>query len=156
MKIIKNILLSIVVFLGMSASIQAAEVVNKSWFSAVAIDGKDSVTYHNLKKNAPSQTGTKKFVVKYKGANWRFFNAEHAAKFKASPAAFAPQYNGFCANALSLGEGLVKTDGTQWWIAKDKLYLFYSKQGKERWQDDGAWQAYKVKADSAWDKLKNS
>ncbi|MCK5923742.1 MAG: hypothetical protein KAG66_22600, partial [Methylococcales bacterium] len=101
---------------------------------------------------ADAMEGEKKFVVKYKGAKWRFASAESAARFEADPERFEPAYNGHCANALSLGEGLVRTDGTHWEILDDQLYLFYAASGRDRWLD-GNWETYKVDADAAWIKL---
>jgi hypothetical protein len=90
--------------------------------------------------------------VEYKGAQWRFASKESSELFAAEPDKYSPAYNGFCANALSLGEGLVRTDGTYWEILEDKLYLFYAAAGRERWRD-GNWKTYKVEADTAWARL---
>ncbi|MEE9322205.1 MAG: YHS domain-containing (seleno)protein [Granulosicoccus sp.] len=132
----------------------AAEPVSKSRFGGVAIGGHDTAAYHQLERDpqANATEGAKKFVVKYKGAKWRFATAESAARFEAEPERFEPAYNGHCANALSLGEGLVRTDGTHWEILDDQLYLFYAARGRDRWLD-GNWESYKVEADAAWAKL---
>ncbi len=54
-----------------------------------------------------------------------------------------------CFNALSLGEGLIKTDGTVWDLFGGKLHLFYTERGRHRWLN-GNWKAYKVQADKTW------
>lgn len=133
---------------------QAAEPVSKSRLSGVAIGGHDAVAYHSIERDpqADAVDGSKGFVVKYKGAKWRFGSKESAALFEADPERYSPAYNGHCANALSLGEGLVRTDGTNWEILEDKLYLFYAPRGRTRWMD-GNWASYKVDADAAWEKL---
>jgi len=138
----------------MSLSLQAAEPVSKSW-TGVAIGGHDPFAYHALSRepHASAVKGKKSFVVEHKGAKWRFANAESAAKFKANPDGYTPMYNGHCANALSLGEGLIRTDGTHWEIFGDKLYLFYAARGRARWLD-GHWETYKVDSDKAWQALK--
>ncbi len=132
----------------------AAEPVSKNRFSSVAIGGHDTVAYHSL--NAEPQesavSGKKSFVVKYKGAKWRFLSQKSADLFAADPERYQPAYNGHCANALSLGKGLVKTDGTHWEILGDQLYLFYAGAGRMRWTD-GNWQTYKVASDAAWGEL---
>jgi len=145
------LLLSSLLFTGLT---QAAEPVSKSRFKGVAIGGHDSVAYHSLVRDPQDKAlkGVKKFVVKYKGAKWNFADQESADKFAAEPEKFSPAYNGHCANALSLGEGLVRTDGTHWEILGDQLYLFYAPRGRTRWLD-GNWETYKVDADAAWDKL---
>jgi len=134
--------------------VQAAEPVSKSRFKGIAIGGHDSVAYHTLAREpqAAAQKGAKRFVVKYKGAKWNFADQASADKFAAEPEKYSPAYNGHCANALSLGKGLVRTDGTHWEILDDKLYLFYAANGRTRWMD-GNWETYKVDADAAWAKL---
>lgn len=132
-----------------------AEPVSKSRWGGIAIGGHDAAAYHNLNRD-PQQVaikGEKGFVVEYKGAKWRFLTKQSSEKFAADPERYAPAYNGHCANALSLGEGLVKTDGTHWEIFDEKLHLFYAPRGRTRWLD-GNWQTYKVAADAAWEKLK--
>ena len=92
------------------------------------------------------------YTVKYKGANWRFLSKESADLFAANPEKYEPAFNGHCANALSLGNGLVKTNGKHWEILDDKLYLFYAAAGRDRWTD-GNWETYKIASDAAWAKL---
>jgi len=138
----------------MATVAHAAEPVSKSRFGKVAIEGHDTVAYHELQR-APQQAaveGVKRYTVEYKGANWHFASKESSERFRADPEKFSPAYNGFCANALSLGEGLVRTDGTHWEIFDDKLYLFYAARGRERWTD-GNWETYKQDADAAWSLL---
>jgi len=132
----------------------AAEPVSKSKFKGVAIGGSDTVAYHSLKRDPQAKVvkGKKSFVVKHKGAKWQFASKESADKFAADPEKYSPAYNGHCANALSLGKGLLKTSGKHWEIHGDKLYLFYAAKGRTRW-NDGNWEAYKVKSDAAWAKI---
>jgi len=129
----------------------AAEPVSTSFFGNTAIGGQDTVSYH-----APAQRqshrvleGDSRFEVSYLGASWRFASRESADRFAADPAKYIPHYNGFCANALSLGEGLIKTDGTIWDFFGDQLYLFYGESGRQRWLT-GDWKAYRQQADAAW------
>jgi len=139
---------------GFSHYALAAEPVSKSRFGGVAIGGKDSVAYHNLAQ-APQEAaigGKKSYTVVYKGAKWRFLSKESAELFEANPEKYEPAYNGHCANALSLGNGLVKTNGKHWEILNDKLYLFYAAAGRDRWTD-GNWETYKIASDAAWAKL---
>lgn len=132
----------------------AAEPVSKSRFGGVAIDGHDTVAYQQLQRDPQDAAveGTKRYTVEYKGAKWHFASEESSELFKAEPDKYSPAYNGFCANALSLGEGLIRTDGTHWEIFEDKLYLFYAARGRDRWTD-GNWKTYKVDADAAWESL---
>jgi len=148
------LVLSVMTLNFISTTVSADEPVAKSRMSGVAIGGHDSVAYQSLEREpqASAIEGSKSYVVKYKGANWRFASKESADLFEADPGRYSPAYNGHCANALSLGEGLIRTDGTTWEIFEDKLYLFFAPRGRTRWLD-GNWQSYKVDADAAWDKL---
>lgn len=142
----------------MSAGAAAAEPVAKSRLGGVAIGGHDPVAYHGLpvEPRANAVEGEKAHVVEYKGATWRFADADSAAAFEADPERYAPAYNGHCANALSLGEGLIRTDGTHWQIfdGDDRLYLFYAGRGRDRWLG-GDWTSYRAEADAAWMRLKD-
>lgn len=135
----------------MSAFASAAEPVSKSRWGGVAIGGHDSVAYHSINRAPQDKAveGAKTYTVSYKGAKWRFGSEESSKLFAENPEKYSPAYNGHCANALSLGEGLVRTDGTHWEIFEDKLFLFYAARGRDRWTD-GNWKTYKVDADAAW------
>jgi len=149
---LKNLLRCAALLLAAICSLaQAAEPVSTGWLSSVAIGGKDTVAYFSEAARAAHQStpGSSGFTVHYKGADWHFASKASADKFAASPQAYAPQYNGYCANALSTGEGLVRTDGTVWEFFGDKLYLFYAEGGRQHWLT-GDWQALRAKAEAAW------
>lgn len=132
----------------------AATPVSVSFFDKVAIGGRDSVAYHHKDAIAAhkSSAGEKQYVVNYNGAKWRFASRENADLFDANPDKYKPAYGGFCANALSLGEGLVKTDGTYWQIFDHRLYLFFSAGGRKRWLH-GNHAQYNRKAATAWQQI---
>ena len=145
--------LLIVLFAAMQTGItSAAEPVSKSRLGGKAIGGHDTVAYHSLSKepHGSALKGQKTWTVNYKGAKWRFASEQSATLFEANPEQYAPAYNGHCANALSLGEGLVKTDGTHWEIIGDQLYLFYAARGRDRWLSVDDISEYKAAADAAW------
>lgn len=134
----------------------AAEPVSSSRLGGVAIGGHDATAYRDLsdKPHGEAVEGERSHTVEHLGATWRFASAEDAAAFEADPDRYVPAYNGHCANALSLGEGLVRTDGTHWEIfdGDDRLYLFYAGRGRERWIG-GDWTDYRAEADRAWEAL---
>jgi YHS domain-containing protein len=145
-------ILSLALLLALFASsAHATEPVSTGWLSSVAIGGTDSVSYYSDAAKASHQVtpGKSTFAVPFKGATWQFASKASADKFAADPQAYAPQYNGYCANALSTDEGLVSTDGQVWEFFGNKLYLFYAEPGRKRWLA-GDWQAYRAKADKAW------
>ncbi|BBB25855.1 YHS domain-containing (seleno)protein [Amphritea japonica] len=132
----------------------AAEPVSKSFFGGIAIEGHDTVAYHSpeVRESHNEVIGKKTFTVEWAGANWRFTSQASADKFAANPSQYKPQYNGHCANALSLGEGLIHTDGTVWEFFDNSLHLFYAERGRQRWLN-GDWKSYKEQADKAWKEI---
>jgi YHS domain-containing protein len=149
MKFLALLSLSLIV-----SSVQAGEPVSKSFFSGVAIDGHDTVAYHKVGATDPHKAakGSKSWKAEWKGATWLFTTEVDRDLFASDPEHYSPAYNGHCANALSLGEGLLKTDGTHWQIFEDKLYTFYAARGRDRWLD-GNFKQYKVAADKAWNEI---
>ena len=131
----------------------AAEPVSES--HGVAIGGHDTVAYHKLSRNphANAAKGDSTWVVEYLGAEWRFASKESADLFAENPSKYQPAYNGHCANALSLGNGLVVTDGKVWEIFGDQLYLFFAERGRKRWITADDISEYKAAADTAWKTL---
>jgi len=144
------------VFMLTAIQLYAAEPIAKSRLGGIAIGGHDTVAYHALpaEPHEKAVSGNKAYTVKWKGAKWRFASEESAARFRAEPEKYSPAFNGHCANALSLGKGLLKTDGTHWEIFGNQLYLFYAAKGRNRWTAANNVQAYIEAAEEAWSKLK--
>lgn len=97
-----------------------------------AIRGYDPVAYFTV--GEPTR-GKPDFSVEWKGATYYFANADNLDRFKADPDAFAPQFGGYCAYAVSQGY-TASTVPEAWEIVDDKLYLNYSKNVQKRWQQD--------------------
>ena len=81
--------------------------------------------------------GSKAHQLQYRGATWLFVSANAQAKFKADPAAFEPQFGGYCAWAVSQGY-IAPGDPEQWKIVDGKLYLNFNARAKELWEADQA------------------
>lgn len=79
--------------------------------------------------------GSAEFTTRHQGATWRFASAEALALFKADPAAYAPQFGGYCAWAVSQGY-VVPGDPEQWKIVDGKLYLNFNARAKMLWEED--------------------
>ena len=139
-----------------STLVAADEPVAKSRLGGHAIGHHDTVAYHFLASDPQEDAvkGSKDHIVEYKGAKWNFASAESAARFAADPEKYSPAYNGHCANALSLGEGLIRTDGTHWEIFDNQLYLFYAGRGRDRWLSVDDISEFKATADAAWERLR--
>lgn len=141
----------IMALLVLSSLATAEEPVSKSFFGGVAIGGMDTVAYHTqeARDSGESVAGNDRYEFEWKGATWRFANEASRDKFAENPDKWVPEFNGHCANALSIGQGLVKTDGSVWQFFDDKLYLFYAEAGLKRWQG-GDFRKYRQKAEEAW------
>ena len=95
-----------------------------------AIRGYDPVAYFTI--GEPTR-GSDQFTTSWQGATYKFASAANLELFKAKPAAYAPQYGGYCAYAVSKGA----TAGTvpeAWTIVDGKLYLNYSLAVQQRWR----------------------
>ena len=97
-----------------------------------AIRGYDPVAY--FKVGAPTR-GSDQFSTEWQGATFRFANADNLAAFEGDPAAYAPQYGGYCAYALAKG-AIAGTVPEAWSIVDGKLYLNYSSAVQQRWKQD--------------------
>lgn len=123
-----------------------AEQVFTSW--GVAIRGTAPVAYFT--EGRPVE-GSSDFTADWNGAEWRFVSAENRDKFVATPEAYAPQYGGFCAWAVSQGY-TASTDPDAWRIVDGKLYLNYSLGVQRQWEGDIPGNI--SKADANWPGLK--
>ena len=97
-----------------------------------AIRGYDPVAYFTV---GAATRGSDQFSAEWQGSTFRFANADNLAAFKADPAAYAPQYGGYCAYALSKG-AIAGTVPEAWSIVDGKLYLNYSTSVRQRWKQD--------------------
>jgi YHS domain-containing protein len=97
-----------------------------------AIRGYDPVAYFTV--GEPTR-GSDQFTASWQGATFKFASAANLELFEAEPAAYAPQYGGYCAYAVAKGA----TAGTvpdAWTIVEGKLYLNYSLAVQQRWRKD--------------------
>ena len=97
-----------------------------------AIRGYDPVAYFTHEQ--PTK-GRDQFSAEWMGATFKFASAENLERFKADPSAYAPQYGGYCAYAVSQGY-TASIDPDAWAIVDGKLYLNYSKSVQKRWNKD--------------------
>ena len=98
----------------------------------IAIRGTDPVAYFD--QMAPV-VGSSDHSLMWKGAEWQFSSAENLKNFEANSMAYAPQYGGYCAFALSKG-ALATTDPDAWTIYEGKLYLNYSANVRKIWSQN--------------------
>lgn len=130
---------------GLSATASAAiDAVYTGFFSNDAIDGYDAVAYFT--EGRPVE-GSDEFSLEYQGATWKFSSQRHLEMFQADPQAYAPQYGGYCAYAVSQGD-TASAEPDLWTIHDGKLYLNFNRRINERWKADMA--EYIRQADANW------
>ena len=143
------VLVAAVAAFASSAPAGAGTAVNTGYFGGVAIEGYDPVAYFT---DGRATTGSEEFAHDWLGATWHFANAEHREQFTQQPAKFAPQYGGHCALGTAFGESTANIDPEAWSIVDGKLYLQYSKGGREAWEQDRAKRI--AAADQKWPEVK--
>lgn len=112
----------------------------------IAMQGYDTHAYWTA---GQARVGTSDHTVDWRGTPWHFATAQDAATFAADPAAFEPQFGGFCTRAMSFDK-VVNGDPEVWRIYDGKLYLFAKPIGGTKF-DEGQ-DAMIAKAQSNWDK----
>ena len=122
----------------------AEELVN-ALPDGVAMDGFDVVAY--FEDGAPAK-GSAAHVVRYKGKDWHFGTAENAAAFESDPAKYEPQFNGWCAYAVSEGYGAEVDFIKGWSVLDGKLYLNWNEDAKNEFVAEQ--EARKAAASENW------
>ena len=98
----------------------------------IAINGYDPVAYFT---DAKPVEGSAEFTSEYMGATFQFASAENRDTFAADPEAYAPQYGGYCAYAVSKGY-TATTSPNAWTVHDGKLYLNFNKAVRALWSRD--------------------
>ena len=131
-KIIKRVFISSLLILLVGLPDLLAGEIYKSFFSGIAINGYDPVNYFS---EGMAEKGSPDIKFEWKEATWLFTSNKNRSLFKSYPVKYAPQYGGHCANGMSEGHK-VSSDQTLWRIIDDKLFMFYSKKGRDRWSSN--------------------
>ena len=110
----------------------------------VALRGYDPVAYFT--ENKPVK-GSPAYQVAHKGSTFHFASQANRDLFKADPARYAPQYDGFCAYGTAAGYKAA-IDPAAYSIVDGKLYLNYNADIQKKWRADIP--GYIAKADKNW------
>lgn len=116
----------------------------------VAVGGFDLVSYHQSGGPAP---GAEALAHKLDGLTYRFASEANLARFRQSPQAYLPVYQGWCAATLAMGR-LVCPDYTNFKIEDGKLLLFEIAgftNGRTIWDSDPA--GFRQQADANFKRL---
>ncbi len=140
-------ILAVALAIAGAGSAWAIDEIYTGRFGSVALGGHDAVAYFT--ESRPTQ-GSFEFEYRWKGATWRFASRKKLDAFQADPEAYAPQYGGYCAYAVSQG-ATAPGDPNVWRIVDGKLYLNVNEAVSKIWANDIP--GYIVKADANWPKL---
>ena len=98
----------------------------------IALHGHDAVAYFTQGKAVP---GSAQFEQVWGGARWRFSSAANRDAFAKAPEAYAPQFGGYCAWAVSRNY-TADIDPKAFTVVNGKLYVNYSTFVQARWTLD--------------------
>ncbi|MEM9795466.1 MAG: YHS domain-containing (seleno)protein [Pseudomonadota bacterium] len=114
----------------------------------LALGGTDPVAYFT---HARPIAGDPSVTHDWAGARWAFVDEMHRDAFAADPAAYAPQYGGFCAWAVAAKGELFSTQPENWAIVDDKLYLNFNDDVQAMWDEDRA--GFIAQGDMRWPEI---
>ena len=115
----------------------------------LAIRGADPVAFF---EEGAAVSGSSSHALMWLGSTWHFASAENMERFEMNPVAYAPQYGGYCAFAMSRGY-IASSVPEAWTVHEGKLYLNYSLAVRERWLQDVPGNI--AKADPNWPGILN-
>ncbi len=98
----------------------------------LAVHGYDVVAFF---KAGRAIRGSGKFTAVHEQATYEFANKENLEQFQKNPAAYLPQFGGYCAMGAALGK---KLDGDPecWRVVEGKLYLNVNEEIQQKWAKD--------------------
>jgi len=140
----KTLLRSITALALLSVSSFAADLVNVSGASKVALSGYDPVAFFT---DAKPVNGSPFISAEHQGATYFFASEEHKQLFSAKPDSYVPQFGGFCAFGASLDK-LLPVDVSTWLVRDGKLYLNLNPEIRKQFDADIA--GILAKANANW------
>ena len=102
------------------------------FLSSTAVGGYDPIAYFT---DGKAIEGKRDITFTWKGVTWRFASEKNRDLFTAKPEAYAPQYGGYCAWAVSRGY-TAKGDPRYWKVVGGRLYLNYDAGVQKDWEKD--------------------
>jgi YHS domain-containing protein len=127
--------LSVALLVGATSGAFASSAETYTGFlSSLGAGGYDVVAYF---KDGKAVEGKQEFATSFKGATWRFSSKADLDAFRNNPTAYAPQYGGYCAWAVSQNK-TAAGDPNVWRIVNGKLYFNYNKDVQAKWNADVA------------------
>jgi YHS domain-containing protein len=119
-------------FLSAAASFAGSELNVTS--TGLALRGVDPVSFFSA---SGPVTGDFKITAVHEGAVYRFASEENKAAFTAEPEKYLPQYGGYCAMGVKMGQKL-DGDPAVFTIIDEKLYLNVAPAVADMWRPNAA------------------
>ena len=126
-RVVTNFLFAALLLIGFGGQAMGVPTDN-----GIAIKGYDTVAYFNAGK---AIKGNESFIFTWHNMTWYFSTKENRDLFAAGPGQYAPQYDGYCAWAMTEARKAL-VDPEVWEIVNGKLYLQCSKAAYEKWRSD--------------------
>jgi hypothetical protein len=98
---------------------------------AIALQGYDAVSFFD---SGPPAKGDFDHAFYWNGVTWLFASEANARRFEQDPRRYAPQFDGYCALAASLGYK-APGDALTGRIVDGKLYLNYNAEAAKLWAE---------------------
>lgn len=117
-----------------SSALKPVNAVEIAPDARVMLKGADVVAYFS---DGRFEQGLPQFKSTYEEVTFHFANAARKAQFDQSPAAFLPQFGGYCANGLVYGIPW-GGDANTWKMIDGKLYIFGGQGSKDAFELDEA------------------
>jgi len=117
----RNLALLAAALIGLYAAAQADEPM---YFApgGIALSGYDAVAYFT--QGRPVE-GTAEHSIVWRGVSWYFVSSESQMFFEMNPAAYAPQFGGYCAYAVA--EGYTDSAAPDAFFVRDgRLYFMHT------------------------------
>jgi hypothetical protein len=111
-----------------AATLPGTRLSAEEW--PLAILGYDPVAYFTQQR---AVRGEAAFELVWDEQRYRFVSAAHREMFRAAPTRYAPQFDSFCAMALTRGE-VDRANPEYWLVSGGRLYLFGKPVGPELFQ----------------------
>lgn len=124
-----------------------ARAADKTTAGDVAIRGYDPVAYFRA---GEAKKGNESYTFRWHNLTWHFSSEENRELFQTSPEKYSPQYDGYCAWAMTEARK-AETDPEIWKIVDGRLYLNCSRASYEKWSRDIPGNI--EKADANWAKM---
>ena len=135
MKLTRRLLLVAALALPVAGTILRPALADSPEFYApngLAISGYDPVAYFTEDR---AVQGSSDHALRWRGAMWYFADAKNMEAFEMNPSAYAPQYGGYCAYALSK-DAIAPSEPEAFTIRNGDLYLNNSLAVRAVWRND--------------------